>query len=259
MATLTSKTSELLERWLPRPIKTLNRTTNSVAGDRHSEAEDAALLSDPDEIARREAENGLRQFILALDIIRSHVKDVERPFKLRIGPILQLHKAALDGLHRLAGTFRNTPVKIHGSPHQPPEPAFVADEVQALCEYVNANWNKSAVHLAAYVLWKMNWIHPFADGNGRTARALSYVVLSIKLDSLLPGTPTIPEQIAANKEPYYDAFEKADEAWLSDKIDTSGLEELLGDMLARQLVNAAKEATGEDMGPRFGTSPSADL
>jgi hypothetical protein len=85
-----------------------------VAADRHSEAEDAALLSDPDAIARREAENGLRQFTLASDIIRTHVKDSERSFKLRAGPILQLHQAALDGLHRLAGTFRNTAVKIHG-------------------------------------------------------------------------------------------------------------------------------------------------
>jgi Fic family protein len=219
-----------------------------VAADRHSEAEDAALLSDPEEIARREAENGLRQFTLTLDIIRSHVKDADRPFKLRAGPIMQLHQAALDGLHRLAGTFRNTPVTIHGSPHQPPEAAFVADEVQALCEYINENWNKSAVHLAAYVLWKMNWIHPFADGNGRTARAVSYVVLSIKLDSLLPGTPTIPEQIASNKDPYYNALEKADRAWTSKKIDVSALERLLSDMLAQQLLNAAKEAAGESMG-----------
>jgi len=217
-----------------------------VAPDRHSEAEDAALLSDPDQIARREAENGLRQFTLALDIIRSHVKDAERPFNLRAGPILQLHRAALDGLHRLAGTFRNTPVKIHGSLHQPPEPAFVADEVQVLCEYVNDNWNKSAVHLAAFVLWKMNWIHPFADGNGRTARAVSYVVMSIKLDSLLPGTPTIPEQIAANKDPYYNALEEAHKAWASGKLDVSALEALLSDMLAQQLLNAAKEASGEN-------------
>jgi Fic family protein len=216
-----------------------------VAADRHSEAEDAALLSDPDEIARREAENGIRQFTLALDIIRTHVKDPDRPFKLRAGPILQLHQSALDGLHRLAGTFRNTHVKIHGSVHQPPEPAFVADEVQAMCEYVNGNWNKSPVHLAAYVLWKMNWIHPFADGNGRTARAVAYVVLSIKLDSILPGTPTIPEQIAVNKDPYYKALEAADKAWSGKKIDVSALENLLGDMLARQLLNAAKEAAGE--------------
>lgn len=217
-----------------------------MAADRHSEAEDAALLSDPDEIARREAENGLRQFSLALDIIRAHVKDTERPFKLRAGPIMQLHRAALDGLHRLAGTYRNTPVKIHGSLHQPPEPAFVVDEVQAMCEYVNENWSRSAAHLAAYVLWKMNWIHPFADGNGRTARAISYVVMSIKLDSLLPGTPTIPEQIAANKDPYYKALEESDKAWVSGKIDVSALETLLGEMLAQQLLNAAKEAAGEN-------------
>lgn len=217
-----------------------------MAADRHSEAEDAALLSDPDEIARREAENGIRQFTLALDIIRTHVKDAERPFKLRAGPILQLHQIVLDGLHRLAGTFRNTPVKIHGSVHQPPEAAFVADEVQAMCQYVNDNWTKSAVHLAAYVLWKMNWIHPFADGNGRTARAVSYVVLSIKLDSLLPGTPTIPEQIAVDKGPYYKALEDADKAWTENKIDVSALEILLGDMLAKQLLNAAKEAAGEN-------------
>lgn len=224
-----------------------------MTGDRHSHAEDAQLLSDPDEIARREAENGLRQFTLALEIIRSHVKDHERPFKLRAGPILQLHKAALDGLHRLAGTFRNTPVEIKGSDHQPPHEAFVADEVQSMCEYVNENWNeKSATHLAAYVLWKMNWIHPFADGNGRTARTVSYVVQSIKLDSLLPGTPTIPEQIAMDKAPYYKALEAADAAWkASGQVDVSALEDMLNKMLATQLLNATKEASGESAG----TSP----
>jgi Fic family protein len=222
---------------------------DGVSGDRHSYAEDAQLLSDPDEIARQEAENGLRQFTLALEVIRSYVKDKERPFKLRAGLILQLHKAALDKLHRLAGTFRNTQVTTHGSRHQPPDAAFVADEIQMMCEYVNENWvSKSAAHLAAYVLWKMNWIHPFADGNGRTARAVSYVVLSIKLDSLLPGTPTIPEQIATDKRPYYNALEVADTAWASDQVDVSVLEGILSSMLAQQLLNAAKEAAGENRG-----------
>ena len=115
-----------------------------------------------------------------------------------------------------------------------------------MCEYVNDNWAaKSAAHLAAYVLWKMNSIHPFADGNGRTARAVSYVVFSVKLDSLLPGTPTIPEQIADDKQPYYKALELADIAWASDRIDVSALETLLSNMLAVQLLNATKEASGE--------------
>ncbi len=217
-----------------------------MSGDRHSIADAAAVLTDVDEIARREAENGIRQFNLALEIIRAHVKDAERPFRLRSSIILRLHKAALDGLQQLAGTWRNTPVKIGGSGHQPPEEAFVSEEVELLCDYVNDNWSSmSAVHLCAYVLWKLNWIHPFSDGNGRTARAVAYVVLSIKLDSLLPGAPTIPEQIAGDKTPYYAALEAADLALKAGTIDVSNLESMLEGMLAKQLLNAAKEASGE--------------
>ncbi len=218
-----------------------------MAQDRHTVAETASLLKDPDEIAKREAENGIRQFDLALDTVRSFVKEPERPFKLRSSTILNLHRAALDGLHALAGTWRNTPVKIEGSIHQPPEASFVSEEIEHLCDYVNDHWSStSAVHLAAYVLWKLNWIHPFADGNGRTARAVAYVVLSIKLDSLLPGAPTIPEQIAGDKRPYYDALEIADKHLAhSGKIDVSELEKMLAAMLSTQLLSAAKEAAGE--------------
>ena len=216
-----------------------------MSGDRHSIAETAAVLTDADEIARREAENGIRQFNLALEIIRAHVKDAERPFRLRSSVILRLHKAALDGLHPLAGTWRNTPVKIGGSGHQPPDEAFVSEEVELMCDYINDHWNDmSAVHLCAYVLWKLNWIHPFSDGNGRTARAVAYVVLSIKLDSLLPGAPTIPEQIAGDKTPYYKALESADLRLKSGNVDVSDLENMLEGMLAKQLLSAAKEASG---------------
>jgi Fic family protein len=220
-----------------------------VADDRHSIAETAPLLSDPDEIARREAENGIRQFDLALEMIRSFVKEPERPFRLRSSLILKLHQAALDGIHPLSGTWRNTNVTIHGSKHQPPDAPFVSEEIEHLCDYVNDNWSMSAVHLAAYVLWRLNWIHPFADGNGRTARAVSYVVMSIKLDSLLPGAPTIPEQIAGNKKPYYDALEAADQRLTESAADVSALEHMLDGMLAKQLVNAAKQAKGETQSP----------
>jgi Fic family protein len=157
--------------------------------------------------------------------------------------VLQLHKSALDGIHPLAGTWRNTPVKIGGSGHTPPEAAFVSEEIESMCAYVNERWATSnALHLSAYVLWKLNWIHPFSDGNGRTARAVAYVVLSAKLDSLLPGAPTIPEQISTDKGPYYDALEAADKALRDGRVNVSALESMLDSMLARQLVSAAKEA-----------------
>ena len=122
----------------------------------------------------------------------------------------------------------------------------MSEEIELMCDYVNDHWNDmSAVHLCAYVLWKLNWIHPFSDGNGRTARAVAYVVLSAKLDSLLPGSPTIPEQIAIDKKPYYDALESADFALKEDKIDVSELGKMLEGMLAKQLLSAAKQASGE--------------
>ena len=91
----------------------------------------------------------------------------------------------------------------------------------------------------------MNWIHPFWDGNGRTVRALSYTVLSIRLGYRIPGGKTIPEQIAADKFPYYDALEAADQGWREGRVDVAGMEKLLGDKLAAQLLQIHQAATGD--------------
>jgi hypothetical protein len=61
----------------------------------------------------------------------------------------------------------------------------------------------------------------------------------------LPGTPTIPDQIATNKAPYFTALEAADQEWTKEKVDVSKLEDVIEGMLAQQLLNAAKEASGE--------------
>ena len=94
-------------------------------------------------------------------------------------------------------------------------------------------------------MWRLNWIHPFSDGNGRTSRALSYLVLCLKLRARLPGATTIPEQIAEDKTPYYNALEAADEACRNGTIDLSAMEALLDNFLAKQLVGAYKMAKGE--------------
>jgi Fic family protein len=210
-----------------------------VTADRHSIAEQPELITDADEGARREVENGFRQLSLATGIIREHVQDPERPFRLAPRHLLQLNHAALDGIHPFAGTYRNGPVRIGGSKHEPPGAFMVPEEVAGLCDYLASNWDiHEALHLCAYTLWRINWIHPFADGNGRTARAAAYVVLSSRLNSLLPGSPTIPDQIANDKRPYYTALEAADSAWQEEgRIDLSAMEEMLTGMLAIQLLS----------------------
>lgn len=218
--------------------------------DRHSQAFEAELISDPDEKARQEAKNGLRQFDAAIEQIEYSLHPDRQPFKLRPSAILRLNRVALEGIERYAGVYRPGVVKIGGSKHTPPEAGRVAELVEELCDYVNENWDRTPIHLASYVMWRLNWIHPFVDGNGRTTRTASFVVLCLRLGYRLPGSPTIPEQIASNKKPYYDALEVADAVFETEhKIDVSMMETLLEKLLATQLASVLHDAATERARP----------
>jgi Fic family protein len=216
-------------------------------GDRKSKAASPVLIGDEEARARKEAENGLAQFDAVLALVEQH-RDEKRPFKLRLSIILGLHRIALEGISAFAGNFRPSTVEIQGSKHEPVGAHQVPEHVEEMCDYVNEKWQDATpLHLAAYVMWRLNWIHPFDDGNGRTSRAVSYLVLCMRLGYPLPGTNTIPEQISANKRPYYDALEAADAAWRDGRVDVSVLERLMGDYLSAQLVGVVEQATGSPL------------
>jgi len=170
---------------------------------------------------------------------------------------LQLHRVALEGLSSFAGNFRPAGVEIKGSKHEPIGAHQVPEYIEEMCDYINDNWEVvSGLHLASYAMWRLNWVHPFDDGNGRTARALSYLVLCIKLNCQLPGVNTIPEQISRDKKPYYEALEAADSAYKDGNIDLTNLENYLGGLLAEQLVsvyNSAQSSSDEESeaNPKF--------
>ncbi len=210
--------------------------------ERHSKALEIELISDPEQRARQEAQNGLRQFDEVIEQVNYWLQP-ERPFRLRISTILSLHRRALEGISSFAGVFRPGGIEIKGSKHAPPGAHLVAEKLEEMCDYINENWAKaSPLHLAAYTLWRMNWIHPFVDGNGRTSRAVSYLALCVRLGYVLPGTTTIPEQIAKNKDPYYQALEAADKANASGQLDLTEMERLLESLLANQLVSVLDSA-----------------
>jgi Fic family protein len=189
------------------------------------------------EIAKREVENGRRQFDLATDMIRSYLQP-GRPFSLRPSHVLQLQEVAVQGIEPFLGQYRTTPVGIAGADHQPPEAFLVPNLVVEMCEYVNdAFHERSPFHLSAYIMWRHNWIHPFSDGNGRTSRMLSYVVLSLSLGYELPGRPTVPEQIQEDRGGYFKALEAADRSDKAEHVDVTQMEHLIKGMLARQLLS----------------------
>ena len=210
--------------------------------ERHSKALEPELIADPELKAQQEVKNGFRQFDSVIEQVE-YWRQPERVFRLRPSAIVALNRTALEGLTAFAGIYRPTGIEIKGSKHQPPSAYLVPELVEDLCEYVNSNWSRSPLHLASYILWRLNWIHPFVDGNERTSRAVSFLVLCIRLGYLLPGSPTIPDQISRNKNPYYGALEMADEAFLkSHEVDVSGMESLVGALLANQLASVIHDA-----------------
>jgi len=165
--------------------------------------------------------------------------------------LLELQRLAVNQIYRCAGHFRDNAVSItDGSGrvvYQPPEHNAVAGLVQEMCDYINQNRReKKPIHLAAYAMWRLNWIHPFFGGNGRTARAFSYLVLCIGLQFAPPTNgKTIPELIEENREPYSQALREADRAWNGGELDVTAMEKVLSDLLATQLVLLHETATGQ--------------
>ena len=164
--------------------------------------------------------------------------------------LLEFQRIAVNKIYRCAGHFRDGEVTIRNSAgdvlHRPPDQQRVPFLVQELCDYVNHNRKeKKPIHLAAYAMWRLNWIHPFFGGNGRTARAFSYLVLCIGLQFAPPtNEKTIPHLIEENRQPYTEALRKADHAWAEGRLDLSAMEKLLSDLLAIQLVFLYEAATG---------------
>jgi len=93
--------------------------------------------------------------------------------------ILNLHRLFYSGIDDgVAGQYRIHQVFITGTEYVPP----IADEVPALMSefLTELNNNGNAMHpvvLAAYAHRRLVDIHPFSDGNGRTARLLMNLIL----------------------------------------------------------------------------------
>ncbi|CAH8854001.1 unnamed protein product [Trichobilharzia szidati] len=92
--------------------------------------------------------------------------------------ILELHRRLLSYIDlREAGRLRRSQVFI--ADHQPPPPSSVPDLMSELVNWLNSDEivDMHPIELAALTHWKLVFIHPFYDGNGRTARLLMNFIL----------------------------------------------------------------------------------
>jgi Fic family protein len=187
--------------------------TNAIEGNRLTLRQTALILKDkviPSGVRAEdynEAINGKE----CLDFLKEHKGDFSLKLLLKVNGILTKNTGVVYG-----GRIRFFDVKIEGSSHIPPSYQEVKKHVANLIKWHSANKRKlHPFELAALLHAKIAWIHPFEDGNGRTARAIMNFVLMKR------GYPMffIPYE---KKEAYYKSLDKADKGdyrnYISDVI-----------------------------------------
>ena len=114
------------------------------------------------------------------------------------------HLVVQDTDKEWAGQYRNSGVMITGTDHKPPEAFEVPRLIQELLEWVKTERiTLHVVELAALFHHKLVHIHPFFDGNGRTAR------LAMNIFLLQAGYPLVIV-LKNDRKKYYRVLALAD-------------------------------------------------
>jgi Fic family protein len=200
------------------------------------------LLCAPAEKAQLETNNTAAQLEYIEHVVEQAAGD-GGTFRLRESHVLELQRIAVDGIYPCAGQYRSVTRTAElvggGATLQIPEPALVPGLVRDAIDHLNGAIGPGgqpsvAMNAAAWALWRFNWIHPFAGGNGRTARAVAYLILCADWGRLIPGKPSLPTLMSQRRVEALRALRLADASQ-----DVSVLAALVARCMIEQLRSVA--------------------
>ncbi len=149
---------------------------------------------------------------------------VKTPDPITAFHVRQIHQLILKSIdNENAGRYRTTQVRIAGSSFAPPEPWQIPNLMAEWEDWIKQS--ESDLHpitLAAQVHHRLVAIHPFVDGNGRTARLVMNLLL---MRQGYPPTVIMRD----NRKQYYSVLEQADAG------KTNALENYMGRAVERGL------------------------
>lgn len=181
---------------------------------------------------RIQEQNLNRQYELLTNCIEMGLKNGPVSFYTYL--LFALNHVAVANISQFGGRFRKEPIYVND--HKPPHFNEVDEWMDRCISTIQENWYIwSPNELAAYGLWRLNWIHPFIEGNGRTARAACYFLLCVRSGALLRGRRIVPERIRDDRNGYEAALTAADRAWDNGNLDFSDMEDYLATLLQAQL------------------------
>jgi Fic family protein len=150
-----------------------------------------------------------------LKSIKLIAEEIDKPLDFTL--IIDLHKTMTThtSAEYCAGGFRQKQIYVQDHidgeiAHTPPEVALVKAYMEDLCAFANSD--KPFIHpivKASILHFMIGYIHPFMDGNGRTARALFYWFLLKKEYSLIKNI-SISRAILNSRIQYDKAFLKVE-------------------------------------------------
>jgi Fic family protein len=204
----------------------LTYSSNALEGNSLTETETKVIIEDGitiggkplkdhyEAIGHSEAYDLLYRLAKSKEITEKHVKDLHRVFFFRMDP-------------KNAGRYRKQRALITGTEFLPPPPDKVPGLMESLAQEIpNLRKKYHPIHFAALLHRELVTIHPFMDGNGRTARLLMNLAL------LQDGYPIaiIPPVLRTG---YLDALKKSQ--------DTSRDDRPFFDFIASVCYESAKE------------------
>lgn len=185
--------------------------------------------------------NGDRQFSFLQSIVNAAIQSGQPFISQTILQALNFH--AIACLHTNAGEYR--PCSVHvaypdpADNYEAPQHYRVVALMDNFINVVNTSLQaRSPVELAAFVLWRLCAIHPFINGNGRTARAAAYFIICLRAGGWLPGTENMITLLKQHQD-YTAALKLADASSQAGTLDLAPLTAVVLECLLQQLGSAA--------------------
>jgi len=143
-------------------------------------------------------------FYLVCDLVSKKTPLTEQTVK-------DIHSIILNDRPADRGAYRNTPVRILGSAHIPPNYIKIPILMSELISWFDVKSENIVKKIAEFHI-RFECIHPFIDGNGRTGRLLA------NLELMKAGYPPIDIKFADRKE-YYDSLSEYDTTNKTDRFE----------------------------------------
>ena len=165
-----------------------------------------------DRINRENPEQEVRNYFLALNYLEKKVKNKEKFSKKLILDVQKLvekgaskEKIGLRGPMPPGVLFAVYDSKTGNPDYIPPEYCDIPGLLDELVEYVNTTDDHPLI-VAAVVHYQLVTIHPFEDGNGRTARLLSGYIMDLNGYGF-NGIGSLEEYFAYDIDEYYESIQ----------------------------------------------------